>query len=225
MGHGLLNPLDIMPTVSKLGRLAYAITLAVVLGVNAGETPATAQAPEPNANPEAAFEHCRQINDDATRLNCFESFAETGDSHQPDVLGTWRLVRTPNPNGGRPAVSIMQIADVARSDLGLAGLMLRCGDNAIEILIVLVRYLPPNAHPVVTVRSGLTDKKYTGRVVPPGLMVLLPPEAMSLALGPWQKAADVAVNVNDDQGSIHGVVPLTGLKGALQLLQSSCPAR
>src|SRR5262245_14711786 len=40
-------------------------------------------------------------------------------------IGTWRLVRTPDPRGGSEAVSIMQTADVSRSDIDFAGVMLR----------------------------------------------------------------------------------------------------
>src|SRR5262249_50004523 len=35
--------------------------------------------------------------------------------------GTWRLVRTPNPRGGPDAVSIMETADTARSDMTSSG--------------------------------------------------------------------------------------------------------
>jgi hypothetical protein len=168
------------------------------------------------------------IKDDAARLYCFQNRAatDTAASHgQPHVLGSWRLVRTPNPAGGRAAVSIIQIADISRSDLDLAGLMLRCGESATEVLIVVVRYLPLGTHPKVTVRTGPSSTEFSGRVIPPGLLVLLPPEATTLAAGPWQAASELAVTVDDEEGAIRGVIPLTGLAGALQVLKSNCPSR
>src|SRR5262245_15718687 len=52
--------------------------------------------------------------------------------------GTWRLVRTPDPRGGPDAVSIMQTADAARSDMDLVGLTLRCSDTGFDILVVFL---------------------------------------------------------------------------------------
>lgn len=195
-------------------------------------TPAAAQELGPTTDPERAFERCQAIKDDAARLYCYSNSpgsAAAASQQQPAVLGTWHLVRTPNPTGGRPAVAIMQSADISRSDLDLAGLMLRCGEGTTqgttEVLIVLVRYLTPGAHPKVTVGSGPTGTKFSGSVVLPGLLVLLPAEATSLATGPWQAAPELAVSVDDQGSAIRGVIPLTGLKGALQMLQSNCPAQ
>ena len=77
--------------------------------------------------------------------------AATGSAQaQPSAgrsTGTWRLVRTPNPRGGPDAVSIMQTAEPMRSDLDLAGLMLRCAERDIEVVVVLLKPFPPRAHP------------------------------------------------------------------------------
>jgi len=54
--------------------------------------------------------------------------------------------RSRDPSGGKDAVLIMQTVDIAKSDLDLAGLMLRCGDAGTEVLVVLLRPLPPLAH-------------------------------------------------------------------------------
>jgi hypothetical protein len=180
-----------------------------------------------NTDLERAFEHCQAINDDAARLYCYKDAmgSERSASHrEPAALGTWHFARTPNPTGGRPAVSIMQGADISKSDPGLAGLMLRCGDSATEVLIVLVHYLSPGALTTVTVAAGQNSHQFSGKVVAPGLLVLLPAEAMSLAAGPWQTTPELSVSVDDDGSAIKGVVPLTGLTGALQILQSNCPA-
>ena len=192
----------------------------------AAAMPAAAQE-HGTSGPEATFERCRAANDDAARLFCYErSNASTAAaSQQPDVIGTWHLLRTPNPNGGRPAVSIMQGADISRSDLDLTGLMVRCGDDAMEVLIVLARYLPPSAHPKVTVIVGQTNTELVGSVVPPGLLVLLPPQATRLADTSWQAASELAVTIAADEATIRGIIPLAGIRGALQMLRSNCPTQ
>lgn len=198
----------------------------VSAGLVAGAPPLLAQVPGTTRNPEATFEQCQAIKDNAARLNCYEnSAAPSGNNHLPSEVGTWHLLRTPNPSGGPPAVSVMQSADISRSDVDLTGLMLRCGESSTEVLVVLIRYLRVGAHPKVTVGTGPTSMEFTGNVVAPGLLVLLPPQATSLALGPWQAIPEIALSVDDEGGKIGGVIPLTGLKGALQILESNCPAR
>jgi hypothetical protein len=117
----------------------------------------------------------------------------------------------------------MQTADIARSDLGLAGLMLRCGENSTELLVVLVQPIPPRAHPKVMVSASGKSAEFTATVVPPGVAVLLPQGASALAAGPWQSATELAVEVDDDQGPIRGIVSLAGLGAAFRTLLSNCP--
>jgi hypothetical protein len=159
------------------------------------------------------------------RLRCYEDApANSGaiKSQQEPVAGAWRLVRTPNPAGGHEAISIMQTADTARSDLDLAGLMLRCGDTAIEVVLVVIQPFPPRAHPKITVSAGPTTTQFTGNVVPPGPLVALPLEAAALARGAWQSAKELRVLIEDDGGTVRGVIPLAGLGPALALLQANC---
>ena len=136
----------------------------------------------------------------------------------------WRLVRTSDPIGGHEAVSITRTADVSKSDLEFAGLMLRCGERSVEVLIVLVRAFPPQVHPRVEVSAGSATAQFTANVVPPEVLLLLPHEASALAAGSWQAATELAVTVEDARGAIRGVVSLTGLGHALALLRSNCPA-
>jgi hypothetical protein len=136
-------------------------------------------------------------------------------------------VRTPNPAGGRPAVSVVKTADVTKSDIDLAGLMLRCGESNIEVLIVLLRPLPPRARPKVTVTVDGKTTDFIANVVPPGAELLLPLEATALATGPWQAASGLTVEIGpvegDDQpGPIRGVISLAGLGASLPLLQANC---
>jgi hypothetical protein len=142
----------------------------------------------------------------------------------PGTPGPWRLVRTPNPAGGRDAVSIMRTADTVRSDLEFAGLMLRCSENNAEVLIVLVRPIPPRAHPKVIVNFNGRSAEFTAVVVPPGAAVLLPSAATILAAGAWQSAPELAVTVDDEQGPIRGTVSLAGLSAAFHTLRENCPS-
>jgi hypothetical protein len=211
----------------RFRRVLLCLGVIAAVGSAVGET--FGQQPRPNSN----IERCRSITDEAARLRCYE--AETS---QPSILppptaspataGPWPLVRTPNPAGGRDAVSVLKTADITKSDIDFAGLMLRCGEHNIEVLVVLVRPLPPRAHPRVAVTTGGKMIDFTASVVPPGAEVLLPPEATALAFGPWQTASELAVEVGategDDQPSpIRGVILLAGLGAALAQLQANCP--
>jgi hypothetical protein len=193
-----------------------------------GDGAALAQARLPSL-PESAFEHCRTIADDAARLRCYEDATSQAPAAAPAQassagLGDWRLVRTPNPAGGPDAVSIMQTADIAKSDLDFAGLMLRCGQTGVEVLIVLVEPLPPRAHPQVSVSTGGAALKLPATVVPPGALVLLPQDASALANGLWQNAVQLTVHVDDSSEQVSGVIPLAGLADALPKLLANCPS-
>ena len=70
-----------------------------------------------------------------------------------ELSGGWRFVRTPNPRGGADAISIMHIADLTRSDLDLAGLTIRCSKGGTELVVVLLRPLPPSRKASCRVRQ------------------------------------------------------------------------
>ena len=189
-------------------------------------TPAVGQALQVPSDHDTKFQRCPTIKDDAARLSCFEDAAGVDRTQQqPSGADAWRLVRSPNPAGGPDAISIVRTADVSRSDIDLAGLMLRCRDGAIEVLVVVVRPFPPRAHPEVTIGAGAATSEFTTSVVPPGALLLLPPSATQLAQGPWDAVPEIVVSVRDEQGPFRGVVQVSGLASALQALQSNCPAR
>jgi hypothetical protein len=202
------------------------VAAVVVIGLG----PAFGQQAGQNSN----FARCRAITEDAARLRCFESAAsKPATPAAPQTLGpgagAWRLVRTKNPDGGKDAVSIMQTANMAKSDLDLAGLMLRCGETGIKFLLVLVEPLPPRAHPKVTVSAAGRSAEFIARIVPPGAALLLPQEATELASGPWSAASELAVQIDPGQNhgestAIRGTIPLTSLGGALPVLTANCPA-
>ena len=118
----------------------------------------------------------------------------------------------------------MQTADIAKSDLDLAGLMLRCGEAGTEALVVLLNPLGPRAHPKVTATAAGQTAEFAASVVPPGAALLLPAEASALASGPWQTAAELVLQIDTGQEgkTIRGAVPLVGLAVALSQLVANC---
>jgi hypothetical protein len=224
---------------ARFACLAGALTVLSMIGAAFGQS----------SDPEAALQRCRTIADDAARLRCFEEATarpigppssatpEAGPKPGPKLglepssgIRTWRLVRTPNPISGPDAVSIMRTADIVKSDIDLAGLMLRCSKGNFEVIVVLVRPLPPRAHPKVTVGTGGGSVDFTATVLPPGVEVLLPADASALASGPWQTAPELSVQIasvdgNEPAAPVKGIIPLAGLGSAIPLLLSNCPSQ
>jgi hypothetical protein len=208
---------------------------AAFLGTQAASTTPVGSGYAQLSDPEASFEHCRAITDDAARLRCFETIARKPPTNLESrtlgpQAGTWRLVRTPNPDGGPDAVSMMQIADTARSDFDLAGLALRCQNGGLEVVIVLVGALPLRARPKVIVRAGEQSADFDATVLPPGASVLLPATASGLASGPWTAATELTVQIEAERrggasNEIRGVIPLVGLGSALPVLLANCSAQ
>jgi hypothetical protein len=171
------------------------------------------------------LEGCRAIQDSAARLRCFENATSNLSGSRPSgtsgSMEGWRLVRTPNPTGGKDAVSVMHTADPLRSDQDLAGLIIRCGGAGNEVLIALISPFPPRARPHVVL--GISPLRVEANVIPPGAAILLPGEASALASGPWQSLDELPVQITEDGTAIRGVIPLKGLPAALQALRANCP--
>ena len=141
-----------------------------------------------------------------------------------ELAGGWRLVRTPNPNGGPEAISIMHAADTLRSDLDLAGIMIRCSEFGAEVVIVILPALPFRARPRVAFGKPGNEIQFEAKVAPPGTAILLPNDATTLVSGPWQSLDDLFIRIDHDQSTIRGVVKLTGLEQAFKQLNASCPS-
>ena len=163
--------------------------------------------------------HCQSAKKDPARTPC-----KDGLSQQPPVeTGTWQLTRTANPAGGPDSITITKIADAARSDHDVAGLMLRCGEGATtEVLLVLFEPLPPRTHPKVIVSAGATTTELTGSVVTPGALVLLPEKASALVERAWRSIPELAVAISEEHRSLYGVIPLADIGTAMRTLQSNC---
>jgi hypothetical protein len=157
-----------------------------------------------------ALARCRSIVDQIAQLRCYQDVtSREAQRAEPRTAGTgsWRLVRTPSPRGGPDLVSIMQTADPARSDLDLAGLMVRCGTTSPDVVVVLVKPLPPRAHPKVKLAAGGSIAQFDGAVVSPGASLSLPADVGALVDGPWQSSPELAIEVDDSNDPIRGVIP------------------
>jgi hypothetical protein len=186
----------------------------------------TGASPAQDLDQAKRLDACRTIQDSAARLRCFEDAASALSGGRPPApsgsMEGWRLVRTPNPAGGKDAVSVMHTADLLRSDQDLAGLMIRCGTAGNEVLIALISPLPPRARPQVALGGSPTPLEAT--VVPPGAAILLPSQASALANGPWQSLDELSVRIINGGAVINGTIPIKGLPTALQTLRANCPA-
>jgi hypothetical protein len=142
-----------------------------------------------------------------------------------ELAGGWHFVRTPNPQGGADAISIMHTADTSRSDLDLAGLMIRCREGGTEAVIILLRAFPFRARPHVVFGKPGNEAQFEAKITPPGTAILLPGDAIALVNGPWQARGDLSIQVDDGQTTIRGVVALAGLQPAFKVLLASCPTQ
>lgn len=139
-----------------------------------------------------------------------------------ELSGGWRLVRTPNPQGGPDAVSIMHTADPSRSDLDLAGLMIRCKGNSTEVVVVLLRAFPLRARPHVLLGEPGHETRFEATIVAPGTAVLLPGDGKLLVSGLLQAKSDLLIRIKDDQTMVTGIVGLSGLQSAFKALMTNC---
>ncbi len=139
-----------------------------------------------------------------------------------ELAGGWRFLRTHNPQGGPDAISIMHTADTSRSDLELAGLMIRCSRGGTEIVLVLLRAFSLRARPHVLFGKPGHETQFEATIAPPGTAILVPGDAATLVSGPWQTQNDLFVRVIDGQTTVAGVVALAGLQSAFKALVTSC---
>ena len=170
---------------------------------------------------------CRDFYGPELPLSCYQHVAsdQSQGSLGTELSGGWRFVQTRHPQGGLDAISIMHTADTSKSDLDLAGLMIRCCDGGTEILVVLIRSFPLRTRPKVVFGQPGSETRFETSVVAPGTVILVPKDAAALVNGPWRSLTELFIQVDDERGSIRGVVTLTGLKSAFDVLTTNCRAR
>lgn len=141
-------------------------------------------------------------------------------------MGKWRLIRTPHPQGSKDAVSIVHPGEPAGSDRDFAGLMLRCGDPGVEVMLAVITPYAPRDRPLVTLMVGAAARSFRATPVPPGALVLLPPEAAGLARDVWPSVEDVSAVIEaPPRAAVRGLVHLDGFRNALRALTAGCAAR
>lgn len=140
----------------------------------------------------------------------------------PTLSNGWRFVRSADPSRGPDALAVDHTADITRSDLDFAGLMLRCGSHSPEVAIIALTPFPPKAKPSVSIAANGEHWEFVAQVMPPGAELLLPQESTALAFGPWQRARELSVTVTSPEQSFAGIVQIDGLSEALAMLAASC---
>jgi hypothetical protein len=208
--------------------LAGGTATAIFVALTIASTAAVGRDSEKLTVMNSEAEQCKGVKDEQARKRCHEqknsSVSPSLSQSQLIEPGTWQLARTPNPAGGPDSISITKITEAIGSDHDIAGLMLRCGEGATtEVLVVLAEPLPGRTHPKVTVMAGRTTTEFTGSVVTPGALVLLPEKASALVENAWQSAPELAVVIAENHRSLHGSIPLTDIGIALRTLESNCP--
>jgi hypothetical protein len=206
-------------------RIESAVWISIVFAYLLAGVPAIAAAPPGVAE---GFAKCKVTDDDQARLNCLKKLLASPPSAKPPAEGLmdpWPLVVTPPPagGGGHEAASIMRTADTTRSDPDLAGLMIRCQEKpGFQVLLALVRPLPPLAKRSVVVSPTTTPTVIHARVSPLGTGIVLPVEPTAFTTGQWRDFKELAVLIQDPQADIRGVIPLEGLAPALAKLSAKC---
>jgi hypothetical protein len=179
----------------------------------------------PAAQGQPAADHdlrsCAVLVNEKERLHCFEDLSnrlETLKGVSP-LPGGWKLVRTPPPQGGPDIVSIMHASDSARSDLPIAGLMLRCSDTGIAVMVVMLGF--HGAAPKVVIDNS----PFEASAVQGGELLRLSRKATELANSQWQSASELSVEVGLQPTPARAVVPIAGLAEAMRTLTQTCASK
>jgi hypothetical protein len=135
---------------------------------------------------------------------------------------SWRLVRSAGQNGEPGEPAILHTADFERSDPRLAGLMLRCGKQGIEPIIVVIEPYPPHARPEITLRTPGQETRFAGTIIPTGAGIRLPSDATILLTSASHTAREAEIKVAEGDAVIAGIVALSGLSEALKSLKAEC---
>ena len=118
-----------------------------------------------------------------------------------------------------------QAAAAAKSDIGLAGLSLRCGLASFEVVLITLEPLPRASRPNVILTVGSDRNQFQASVAQSGDELVLPQAASGLATGKWQSGTELSVEIETQPNPIKGIVPIGGLSAALRLLSPLCAAK
>jgi hypothetical protein len=151
-------------------------------------------------------------------------FAAPSLASSSPLVGGWLLARAPIPGSERSSVALIHAVDPLRSDLGVAGLMLRCDEHGFDAILVVVTPYPPSAAPQVTIAAGKESRTFHASVLPTGAALALPAAASDLARTGWRNESELSVSIVDDGATVKAVIPIPGLEAALRTLSASCPA-
>jgi hypothetical protein len=146
--------------------------------------------------------------------------ANVGGTHD-----AWTVARSRDPAGGPDAISIMRTAEMTRSDPDIAGLTLRCAENGVEVLVIVIEPQPPRSRPRVSLNAMRSSVTYEATVVPPFSALLLPREASALLIDQWKVAPELSIQVDSEGAVARGVVVMTGFQVALGRLTANCVTR
>jgi len=172
---------------------------------------------------------CRSISERSARIQCYETPGTSGNqtkAYGAMLASGWGLVRTSNPSGGVNMISISHAADTKKSDPNFAGMVLRCVEDQIEILLVVIEPYRPNVQIDLTIKvdSSLTSTK--GNIVPPGIMIHLAPEAAKLIMEGQRAPDELDVTLaSESDGITRGFIKLAGVEPAIVTLKKLCAAR
>jgi hypothetical protein len=118
----------------------------------------------------------------------------------------------------------MRTADTTQSDPDLAGLMIRCQEKpGLEVVVALVRPLPPRSKRDVAVSLGTTESILHAEASPVGSALVLPIDATAFTTGPFRELKQFSIKIKDPESDIRGVIPLDGIAAAISKLSASCP--
>ncbi len=177
---------------------------------------------ESNSNTDA----CRLVPEHSTRLQCYERQGAPGNPTKTGAMlaNGWQLTRTLTPKTGVDAISISHAADFEKSDPNFAGIVVRCAEGQIEVLMAVIEPYPPLITIDVMIKRGKgPELTYRSSVVPPGVMIRLPSEAATSITDDRQRTDELSVTlINGTAPRIAGIVKFAGFEQAIGTLKSLC---
>jgi hypothetical protein len=100
--------------------------------------------------------------------------------------------------------------------------LIRCASaNTFEVLVVLVTPLPIRTRRTVILETAQGRLPLEAESVPPGSLLLLPPEATD-AINAWKNLDELTIAVKASPTDIKGRIPLTDISGGLRKLTEGC---